>query len=533
MLTLVTAGNYVQLFMGWEGVGLASYLLISFWTTRTEANQGGLKAVLINRIGDVFFMFALALFWTLFKSFDFGVIFMLFPEFIEKEITLYDNQISFATVLALCLFLAASAKSAQLLLHTWLPDAMEGPTPVSSLLHSATMVTAGVFLIIRSSFIFSYTPNLSFIMACFGILTALISGLIGITQYDLKRIIAYSTISQLGFMVFACGLGYYTYALFHLVTHAFFKCLLFLCSGAILHALGDDQDIRRMGNLIRFMPVTFCTMFIGTLALTGFPMLSGYYSKDLILETVLDSSIFGTFVVSIASIAAFLTSAYSIRSLYFVFWRNSSPMTKHVVPFIEDAPPLMAFSMIILAICALFSGYLFIDIFTGPTGLLFWKGSINVPVGALIIEHEFENVSLKLLPTFAGFLGTVLGLLLYSSSNAYTQYLKGYFSYNLANQKFYFDQLYILLFGRFSTRFGYTQYKLLDRGILELFGPSGLTSFVKFLMSKFMPLHSGYLVHYLLFGLIFLFIFLFFIAYYLALDAIVLCLIINFLKDRK
>jgi len=523
MLTLVTSGNYVQLFIGWEGVGLASYLLISFWTTRTEANQGALKAVLINRIGDVFFMFALALFWVLFKSFDFGVIFMLFSDVILVENTL-------ATLLVFCLFLAACAKSAQLLLHTWLPDAMEGPTPVSSLLHSATMVTAGVFLIIRSSFIFSFTPNISYAMACIGILTALVSGLIGISQYDLKRIIAYSTASQLGFMVFACGLGYYTYALFHLVTHAFFKCLLFLCSGAILHAVGDDQDIRRMGNLFYFMPVTFITMFIGTLALTGFPMLSGYYSKDLLLETALDSSIFGTFIFLVGSIAAFLTAAYSIRSLYFVFWRSTFPMKKHLVPFIEDAPPFMAFSMIVLAICALFSGYLLLDIFTGPTGLLFWRGSINVPVGSLIIEHEFRN-SFKLLPTFAGFLGTILGLILYSSSSFYTQYLKAYFGYNLALQRFYFDQLYILIFARFSTSFGYTQYKLLDRGILELFGPSGLTYLVKSIMSKLTYIHTGYLLHYLLFIIFSLNMFIFYFMYFdLNIELLVILFILSLIK---
>lgn len=244
MLLMVTSGNYVQFFLGWEGVGLTSFLLISFWHTRTEANKGALKAVVVNRIGDVFFMLSLALMWLMFKSFDYGTIFSLYPEYVVinnfgPDVTWLSQP---ETLLALFLLIAASAKSAQFLLHIWLPDAMEGPTPVSSLLHSATMVTAGIFLIIRSSTIFAQNAQISLIMTILGITTAIVSGLMGLAQYDLKRIIAYSTCSQLGFMTLACGLGYYTYALFHLITHAFFKCLLFLCSGSIIHAVSDEQE---------------------------------------------------------------------------------------------------------------------------------------------------------------------------------------------------------------------------------------------------------------------------------------------------
>jgi len=500
MLTLVISGNYVQLFIGWEGVGLSSYLLISFWHTRTEANRGALKAVLLNRIGDVFFMLALGICWILFKSFDFNTIFQLYPELLEIEYTILflNTEINFKTLLTLFLLLAACAKSAQFLLHTWLPDAMEGPTPVSSLLHSATMVTAGVFLIIRSSTIFSFTPNLSYIMALLGVLTALISGLIGMNQYDLKRIIAYSTCSQLGFMILACGLGYYTYALFHLITHAFFKCLLFLCSGAILHALGDEQDIRRMGNLFYFMPITFIIMLIGTIALVGFPMLSGYYSKDLILETAYSSSSFGIFIFILASLAAFLTSFYSIRSLYFVFFGKTFPANKHVVPFIEDAPLPMHIPMSILAICSIFSGYILTDIFTGSIGLFFQKISILIPILSSLIEHEFELLFIKLFPTFAGFCGLLLGYTFFASSYFYYIYLTQYSFFNLTNQQFFFTSLYNLL-AKLALNFGYFQYKILDRGLLELFSGTGFYIIILKIKQKIQYFFiSGYLLHYLI-----------------------------------
>ena len=247
MLLMVTSGNYIQFFLGWEGVGLTSFLLISFWHTRNEANKGALKAIVINRIGDVFFMFSLGLMWIMFKSWDYSIIFLLYPEYIANKflINIGPIHIPIETLLVICILIAASAKSAQFFLHTWLPDAMEGPTPVSSLLHSATMVTAGIFLIIRSSFLFTFNTTASNIMTLLGLTTALISALIGLSQYDLKRIIAYSTCSQLGFMTLACGLGYYTYALFHLFTHAGFKCLLFLCSGSIIHAVNDEQEDRK------------------------------------------------------------------------------------------------------------------------------------------------------------------------------------------------------------------------------------------------------------------------------------------------
>jgi NADH-quinone oxidoreductase subunit L len=507
MLLMVTSGNYVQFFVGWEGVGLTSYLLISFWHTRNEANKGALKAVVVNRIGDVFFMLALGLMWLLFKSFDFSVIFHVLPESLHLiDIQIFGYNISGETLLAFCLLIAACAKSAQFLLHTWLPDAMEGPTPVSSLLHPATMVTAGVYPIIRSSFIFALTPKISFIMIILGVLTAVTAGLMGLSQYDLKRIIAYSTCSQLGFMVLACGLGYYNYALFHLITHAFFKCLLFLCSGSIIHALNDEQDIRKMGNLFYFLPITFACMTIGTLALTGFPFLAGYYSKDLILETAYASSSTGIFVFIFASFAAFLTSFYSIRSIYFVFFRRMSPIPKSSIENITESPHLMTAPMIILAIFAIFSGYILHSTFTGPINI--WANSIATPIESSLLDHEYLPLYIKLVPTILGILGLIAGYLFFSTTAFYKFSLHSYIFSNLTTQKFYTDQLYNLFITKSTLIFGFVQYTIFDRGFLELLGPYGLTRLVIF-FQRFAMLHNGFITHYILifFAAIFLFFF--------------------------
>jgi NADH:ubiquinone oxidoreductase subunit 5 (subunit L)/multisubunit Na+/H+ antiporter MnhA subunit len=372
---------------------------------------------------------------------------------------------------------------------------MEGPTPVSSLLHSATMVTAGIFLIIRTSFIFAQSPIASSILCILGTITALVSGLIGLNQYDLKRVIAYSTCSQLGFMMLATGLGYYSYAFFHLVTHAFFKCLLFLCSGSIIHALNDEQDLRKMGNLFHALPVTFTCMLIGSLALTGFPFLSGFYSKDLILETTYVTSTYGILIFFLGSFAAFLTSFYSIRSLYFVFFRPNTPIQKSKIQNIHEAPVLMLAPMIILSLFAIFSGFLFQGPLTGPINI--WKNSIFFPIEASLCEHEYIPLLIKLIPTIFGILGLIIGYFFFSTSFFYKFNLKFYYLINLTAQKFYFDNLYNLLIAKSIVTFGYVQYILFDRGYLELFGPLGLTSFV-FRMRKIVGLHNGFISHYLI-----------------------------------
>lgn len=319
MLVLVTADNLVQLFLGWEGVGLCSYLLINFWYTRILANKAAIKAMLMNRIADVFFVFAVCLCFLSLGSCDYLVLF-LHPSFTSMDL------------LCLFLFIGAIGKSAQLGFHTWLPDAMEGPTPVSSLLHAATMVTAGVFLVVRCSPLFESTSFLLPLLALFGGLTAFFSAFVALFQWDLKKVIAYSTCSQLGYMFLACGFSFYSVALFHLFNHAFFKALLFLSAGAVIHALGDEQDMRKMGGLARFLPFTLTAMLFASLAIMGFPFLTGFYSKDLILEWLLASyQVNGFFLYSLALGAAFLTATYSFRLLHFVFFYDVQ-YARQVVP---------------------------------------------------------------------------------------------------------------------------------------------------------------------------------------------------------
>lgn len=493
MLLMVTSGNYVQCFLGWEGVGLTSYLLISFWHMRTEANKGALKAVVVNRVGDVFFMLALGIMWALFKSFDFSVIFLCIPHMLDKIfLTIAGVEISGSGLLAFCLLGAACAKSAQFLLHTWLPDAMEGPTPVSSLLHSATMVTAGVFVIIRSSFIFTHTPDVSKLMLVLGILTGLISALIGMSQYDLKRIIAHSTCSQLGFMTLSCGLGYYNIAFFHLITHAFFKCLLFLCSGSIIHALNDQQDIRKMGGLFSHLPFTFACMTAGTLALTGFPFMAGYYSKDLILETAFTSDQNGTTIFILASIAAFLTAFYSMRSLYLVFFTTNSAYRKSDSEVIAEPSALMAIPMLTLTILAVIAGYALNGLYTSTLGV--WGSSIAFPTAGATIEHEYIPTHIKMIPTLLSFLGLLVGYLGFSTNAHYKINMKLAAINSLTNQKFYIDQIYNQVLAKGTTLFGYKQYVTIDRGYLETFGPWGLIKST-FRLKQLKKLHNGFISH--------------------------------------
>lgn len=503
MLLLVTSGNFIQLFIGWEGVGLASYLLISFWTTRNYANQAALKAVIVNRIGDVCFLFALGIIGVVYKTFDFAIIFLDFPN-INKcvEVSIVRGlTIETSTIIAGLLAVAACAKSSQILLHTWLPDAMEGPTPVSSLLHSATMVTAGVFVIIRCSPIFANVSSISYILALMGIMTAVISGIIGVNQYDLKKIIAYSTCSQLGFMFFGVGLGYYNYALFHLITHAFFKCLLFLCAGSIIHALGDEQDIRKMGGLCFFLPITGVCMLIGTLALIGFPMLSGFYSKDGLLEAALNTPIIGTSVYFLAVFSVFLTSFYAVRVLYFCFYNEEGSITKGNISNIEESPFSMLFPMVVLALLSIFSGFFLKEILIGVEGSIFLQNSIYMSPSSVLFESENMNsLFMQHLPTMAALAGVLCVLVYYSSYNLKKKsYGTKYSLLYTSKLKFNFDSIYNILFSKSSFIFGYIQYKLVDRGVLEKIGPGGVYNGITNLVNRFFHFFSyGYLLHSLL-----------------------------------
>jgi proton-translocating NADH-quinone oxidoreductase chain L len=484
MSCLVLAGNYVVMFLGWEGVGLASYLLINFWSTRNQANQSALKAIIFNRFGDIFFIAALALMFFIFNSFDFEDIELLLPQFKQVNIILFSYSFSIIELLAFFLFLAAAAKSAQLFLHPWLPDAMEGPTPVSALLHSATMVTAGVFLILRSSLIFTSAPNVSFLVACIGLITANISSFTGILQYDIKRIIAFSTCSQLGFMVFAAGIGNYSFALFHLINHAFFKALLFLCAGSVIHATGE-QDIRRMGALFKSLPITYTAMLLASLSLVGFPFLSGFYSKDFLLEaTFANFDQFAYFIYFISAISTFISSFYSFRLIYLVFFGDVA-MSKRVLASVSEGSIFLYLPLIILALFSVFSGFYLKDLMVLHSSFYFFYTS---PLSDISFDFDFFNDFFKIMPSFFSLLGILFVYLVYSVwprffANFYKKYIV--FSF-LFCKKFFadsFNSYFVALpFFKFSLQISY---KLLDKGIYETFGPNGIYNVVDSVVKKF------------------------------------------------
>lgn len=416
MLLLVTSANYIQLFLGWEGVGLCSYLLISFWFTRLQANKAAIKAIIVNKIGDFGIICFLMSIYYYTHSFDFSVIFPLIPFLINLQFNFtflfFDFSINYISFLALMLFLGAIGKSAQLFLHTWLPDAMEGPTPVSALIHAATMVTAGVFVIIRSSIIFEYSGFVLSIVTIVGGCTALFAASIGMLQYDLKKVIAYSTCSQLGYMIFACGLSAYNVSLFHLSNHAFFKALLFLSAGSIIHALASEQDMRRMGGLIHLLPFSYTMFIIGSLALAGFPFLSGFYSKDVILEIAASRfTISGNFVFWLGSLSAFLTAYYSFRLIYLTFFSITNSKRSILVNS-HDAPLLMAIPLVILAFGSIFFGYLFKDLFIGLGSFTFSNSIFILYPHLAAVEAEFISSFFKLIPLFFSFFGIFLALFL-------------------------------------------------------------------------------------------------------------------------
>ena len=368
MIILVTADNFLQLYAGWEGVGLCSYLLINFWFTRVLANKAALKAMIMNRIADIFFMFGLVLIFLVFKTTDFVIVFNLIPFILEDSTFFLVKSYKTIDLIAFFLFVGSIGKSAQIGFHTWLPDAMEGPTPVSALLHAATMVTAGIFLIIRCSFFFEFSENTLSLIFLFGSVTTFFSGFVALFQFDIKKVIAYSTCSQLGYMFISCGLSNYSVALFHLFNHAFFKALLFLSAGYIIHAFSDEQDMRKYGGyLLKIMPFTYFCFFLGSLAIMGFPFLTGFYSKEVIIEFAQKSYIIDSgflYIISIAS--ASLTGFYSWRLLFFCFLNPSINAHKPTYTLFlnnkVEFKDLMFYSMLSLAICSIIFGFLFSDI---------------------------------------------------------------------------------------------------------------------------------------------------------------------------
>jgi NADH-quinone oxidoreductase subunit L len=447
MLMLVTADNLVQLFFGWEGVGLASYLLIGFWYEKESACAAALKAFIVNRVGDLFFMLGLALtFWT-FGSVEFDSIFAA----IDQHRGATFAGLPAYEVIGVLLFLGACGKSAQLGLHTWLPDAMEGPTPVSALIHAATMVTAGVFLVARMSPMFEYAPTALAVVTVVGASTALFAATIGCVQNDIKRIIAYSTCSQLGYMFVAAGVGAYQGAIFHLFTHAFFKALLFLGAGSVIHAMSDEQDIRKMGGIWKKIPITYAVMWIGSLALAGVPYFAGYFSKDFVLEAAYAAhSGVGMYAFACGLVAAFLTAFYSWRLLLLTF-HGAPRADHHVMEHVHESPPVMVVPLLVLAVGAVVTGAVFHPYFVGHDWQAFWNGAIvNAPHNE-IMHHVHEVPSwVPLAPTVVALSGIALAYLLYMVAPGVPAKLAAKFGgiYRFLLHKWYFDELYDAIFVR-------------------------------------------------------------------------------------
>nr|YP_009485485.1 NADH dehydrogenase subunit 5 [Melosira undulata]AVR57549.1 NADH dehydrogenase subunit 5 [Melosira undulata] len=508
MIILVTADNFVQMFVGWEGVGLCSYLLINFWFTRIQANKAAIKAMIINRIGDFGLMLGILTIFIYFKAVDYSTVFALVPLFYNTSMYFFNIQINVLTLIGILLFIGAIGKSAQLGLHTWLPDAMEGPTPVSALIHAATMVTAGVFLLARSSIIFEYAPITLVIITFFGAATSFFAATTGLLQNDIKRVIAYSTCSQLGYMVFACGLSNYSIGIFHLVNHAFFKALLFLSAGAIIHAMSNEQDMRKMGGLKHKIPFAYSIMVIGSLSLTGFPFLTGFYSKDIILESAYGKySNISHFSYLLGTLGAFLTAFYSARLLYLVFLTKPNSY-KIFFLNVKESSYFINFSLILLAIPSIFAGFFLKDILIG-VGTDFWGNSLFVlPENMNLIDSEFINIFYKLLPIFLSIIAIFINLVLYTYYKNKLYVLKinffGNSLYNFLNKKWYFDKIYNEIIAQTLLKFSYRiSYKIIDRGIIEILGPYGLGQLINKKAFYLYKLQSGILYHYTLSFLIF------------------------------
>ena len=495
MLMLVVSDNFLQLFFGWEGVGLCSYLLIGFWYKKESANNAAIKAFLVNRVGDFGLAVGIFLIFYYFGTVNYSEVFVKAAELTDKEINFLGFNSNLITLVCLALFIGAMGKSAQFFFHTWLPDAMEGPTPVSALIHAATMVTAGVFLVVRCSPLFEYSQIALNFVAIIGMITALFAASVALVQNDIKKIIAYSTCSQLGYMFFAAGIGAYHVAIFHLFTHAFFKALLFLGSGSVIHAFKDEQDIRLMGGVWKKLPYTWILMLIGTLALTGFPFLSGFYSKDAIIEfAFFKNTSIGYYAMVIGIFTALLTAVYSWRLFFKTFhgsYNNKS------MPYEEahESPLIMLLPLVILALGAVFAGYLFKNILIGHHYLNFWKESIfflkeilhlSVPLWLLLVTPILVVAAIP------------LSYYLYIKNTSILYDLKKFNEplYNFLLNKWYFDELYDFLLVKPFKVVGLILWKKGDQNIIDRYGPDGFSKVIKFFSNKAVKFQSGYIYDY-------------------------------------
>ncbi len=500
MLMLVTADNLLQMFFGWEGVGLASYLLIGFWYKKPSANAAAIKAFVVNRVGD--FGFALGIFATykVFGSIEFDTIFNAAGEQAGKTIDILGMEFDAMTTIALLLFMGAMGKSAQFMLHTWLPDAMEGPTPVSALIHAATMVTAGVFLVARMSPFFEVAPMAQTFVVIIGAITAFFAATVGLVQNDIKRVIAYSTCSQLGYMFVAMGVGAYGVGMFHLFTHAFFKALLFLGSGSVIHAMSDEQDMRKMGGLRPHLKKTYWLMIIGTLALTGFPLTAGYYSKDAVIESAFAIQTgSGEFAFWLLVIAALMTSFYSWRLIFMTF-HGKPRASKEVMTKVHESPPVMILPLYVLAAGALFAGWLFADKFIGlEKEALFWGVGIYRSAENEIIELMHAVPQWVVYSPFVAMVfGFAISWLFYIKRPDIPVRLAATNEplYKFLLNKWYFDEIYDFLLVRPIMWLGKFLWKQGDGRIIDGFGPNGVAARVADVTALVVRMQSGYVYHY-------------------------------------
>ena len=494
MLVLVSGANFFVMFIGWEGIGVVSYLLINFWFTRIQANKAAILAFTMNRVGDMGLSIGFFAIFALFGSLDFSTVFSLVPLMNETGIT----------IIGLLLLMGAMAKSAQIPLHSWLPGSMEGPTPVSALIHAATLVTAGLYLLVRSSPLLEYSSTALLIITLVGASTAFFAATCGLVQNDLKRIIAFSTISQLGYMVMAVGLSQYNVALMHVINHAFFKALLFLGAGAVIHSFSDQQDVRRLGGLIKFLPFTYTAMLVGSLSLLATPWLTGFYSKDLIIELAYGQYSFsGTYAYIFGSLTAGITAFYSFRliSLVFLTVPNGS---KNSYLNSHEANLAVIIPLFVLALFSIFFGFVFSDLFVG-VGSDFFANSLFIhPNNISIIEAEFSlPILIKLLPSILSLLGASLAIFLYHNSNNFvidlTETSLGRKIYTFLNGKYLFDVVYNNYIISVCLQLGYTISKVIDRGIIELLGPQGLSNIFSKTGNNISKLDSGVITTYALY----------------------------------
>ena len=496
MLVLVTSDNFLQLFFGWEGVGLCSYFLIGFWFKKETANAAAIKAFLVNRVGDFGLALGIFLIFYSFGAINYNQVFELIPSMSDKNISFLGISMNSIDLICILLFIGAMGKSAQIILHTWLPDAMEGPTPVSALIHAATMVTAGVFLIVRCSPIYEFSQIALSIVTIVGMTTALFASSVALAQTDIKKIIAYSTCSQLGYMFFAAGVGAYNVAMFHLFTHAFFKALLFLGSGSVIHSFKDEQDIEKMGGVYKKLPYTYVLMIIGTLALTGFPFLSGFYSKDAIIEfSYLKGNALGYFAAGIGVFTALLTSIYSWRLIFKTF-HGPYNNKENSLESMHESPLIMLIPLIILALGSILAGYLFKELFIGQeSSLVFWKSSIKF-LQPLSSDHP-PIWFIFLTPTLVLISIPFTFYLFVKNKNIINDLVNANMPlYLFLKNKWYFDELYDYVFVKPSKSIGYFFWKKIDVSIIDKFGPDGISNLIKNFSLRAVKFQSGFIYQY-------------------------------------